>query len=129
MIIKESPRNQYDTQNDSADRPASNRDPVFNGQRRSANGTGYSITKRDGITLMSGGISARRRQKNKREREAPQSGIQMLLLFCVHCEARAHPMPVTGREQAGGCDLLQTPVRFIASLLAVVSDKLHKKLV
>ncbi|WP_214454542.1 hypothetical protein, partial [Aeromonas dhakensis] len=54
--------------------------------RRFAKGTGYSITKRGGITLMSGGISAGRGQKNKREREAPQSGIQML--FVVLCSLR-----------------------------------------
>jgi len=50
-------------------------------------GTGYSITKKLRITLMSGGIWAVRRQKNKREREAPQSGIQML--FIVLCSLRS----------------------------------------
>ncbi|WP_169047149.1 hypothetical protein [Aeromonas salmonicida] len=79
-------------------------------------GTGYSITKKLRITLMSGGIWAVRGQKNKREREAPQSGIQMLLLFCVHCEARAHPMPATLAGQVEGCDSGQIPVRFIDNL-------------
>ncbi|WP_221436286.1 hypothetical protein, partial [Aeromonas caviae] len=52
-----------------------------------AKGTGYSITKRRGITLTWGGISTGKGQKNKREREAPQSGIQML--FVVLCSLRS----------------------------------------
>jgi hypothetical protein len=65
-------------------------------------GTGYSITKQPRITLMSGGISAGREQKNKREREAPQSGIQML--FVVLCSLRStgtsyarHPLRASRR--------------------------------
>ncbi|RWT32531.1 hypothetical protein DN612_08750 [Aeromonas caviae] len=83
MIMKDSPVHRWDMRN--------GHDSVTRLQVRSpgrfAKGTGYSITKRGRITLMSDGIWAGRGQKNKREREAPQSGIQMLLV--VLCSLRS----------------------------------------
>ncbi|MGY3895013.1 hypothetical protein [Aeromonas enterica] len=69
-------------------------------------GTGYSITKKSRITLMSGGISAVRGEKNRREREAPQSGIQMLFVVFVFIAKHGHilcPSPLVGKPAGVTC--------------------------
>ena len=88
MIMKDSPVHRWDMRNghDSVTRLQ------VRGPGRFAKGTGYSITKGRDYLDVGRDMGWKRGRKTK-EREAPQSGIQMLLLFCVHCEARAHPIP------------------------------------
>jgi len=63
----------------------------MNDHGKASKETGYSITNSREINLMPDRYQSEKqrgmRQKNKREREAPQSGIQML--FVVLCSLRS----------------------------------------
>ncbi|PKQ83376.1 hypothetical protein CJP16_00520 [Aeromonas sobria] len=74
-----------------AGKPAPQLNLRVNDHGGAAKETGYSITKSREINLMPDRYQQQKRQemrqKNKREREAPQSGIQML--FIVLCSLRS----------------------------------------
>jgi hypothetical protein len=86
MIMKHAPKHQYDKRSATAGASTSNLKVGYNARCGIIKGTGYSITKVHWITLMPGGIRAGKGRKNKREHQAPQSGIQML--FVVLCSLR-----------------------------------------